>query len=339
VNEELQTVNAELNAKVDELDRANSDLRNIFDSTEVGTIFLDKRLIVRSFTRAATDIFNLISSDHGRPLTDIASHVDSSNLRREIQTVIERGEPLERAVTHDDGRRHYLMRILPYRTRNESIDGALLTFVDVTELRDAEQHLRVLVQELNLRVRNMLTTVGAIATQTAKRTESSEDFRKTFLARIQSMAAAYNIVSRENWGEVSLREIAAAQVEPYVPSNSKRVSLSGPNVMFKPAAALGFGMIVHELTTNSVKYGALSSERGEVELTWRTEGDGLAVCWVERGGPKVKPPRRRGLGSDLIEREASHVLRGSFEMKFGEGGLVATFRLPLDSGMLTVSGD
>jgi two-component sensor histidine kinase len=197
----------------------------------------------------------------------------------------------------------------------------------------------VLVQELNHRVRNMLTTVGAIATQTAKRTESSEDFRKTFLARIQSMAAAYNIVSRENWGEVSLREIAAAQVEPYVPSNSKRVSLSGPNVMFKPAAALGFGMIVHELTTNSVKYGALSSERGEVELTWRTEGDGLAVCWVERGGPKVKPPRRRGLGSDLIEREASHVLRGSSEMKFGEGGLVATFRLPLDSGMLTVSGD
>jgi two-component system CheB/CheR fusion protein len=337
VNEELQTVNAELNTKVDEIDRANSDLRNLFESTQVGTIFLDKHFIIRSFTRAATEIFNLISTDQGRPLTDIVAHIDVSDLRREIQTVIERGETIERPVSHDEGRRHYLMRILPYRTRSHTVDGALLTFVDVTELRDAEQHLRVLVQELNHRVRNMLTTVAAIATQTVKKSESGADFRRIFLARIQAMAAAYNIVSRESWGEVTLREIAVSQLEPYLPEESSRTSLGGPNVLFKPSAALAFGMVIHELTTNSVKYGALSNDDGKVGLRWHVEGGTLIVRWTETDGPKVKAPRRRGLGSELIEREVAHVLRGSSETEFKPEGVVTTLRLPLDSAVLNVA--
>jgi two-component system CheB/CheR fusion protein len=339
VNEELQTVNAELNAKVDEVDRAHGDLRNIFESTQVGTIFLDKHLIVRSFTRAATEIFNLIASDQGRPLTDIVSQIDVTDLRRDVESVIERGETIERPVSHEDERRHYLMRILPYRTRSDAIDGALITFVDVTELRGAEQHLRVLVQELNHRVRNMLTTVGAIASQTVKKSESGADFRRIFLARIQSMAAAYNIVSRESWGEVSLREIAASQLEPYLPEEPGRASLSGPNMLFKPSAALAFGMVIHELTTNSVKYGALSNDNGRIELRWHVTGGTLIVRWTETDGPKVKAPRRRGLGSELIEREVSHVLRGAAETKFEPAGVVTTLRLPLDSMVLSLADD
>jgi two-component system CheB/CheR fusion protein len=339
VNEELQTINAELNAKVEEVDRANSDLRNVFDGTQIATIFLDRHFMVRSFTPAVTRIFNLIPGDRGRPLDHIVSQIDDTNLRAEVQSVIDGGPPIERPVRHQSDGTHYLMRILPYRVRRDTVDGVLITFVDVTELRDAEQHLRTLVQELNHRVRNMLTSVGAIASQTVKKTDSGEDFRKVFLARIQSMAAAYNIVSRENWGEVSLREIAEAQLEPYLPETGERVSLDGPNVMFKPAAALAFGMVVHELTTNSVKYGALSGGKGEIDLTWDTADGALVVCWTESGGPKVKVPRRRGLGSELIEREVSHVLHGRAETEFKPEGVVATLRLPLDGAVLSVAND
>jgi two-component system CheB/CheR fusion protein len=105
VNEELQTVNAELSGKIEELDRANADLRNLFESTQVGTIFLDNQLIIRSFTAAATSIFNLISTDRGRPLTDIVNRLQNGDLQREIQTVLERGEIIERRVHRSDDRR------------------------------------------------------------------------------------------------------------------------------------------------------------------------------------------------------------------------------------------
>ena len=138
VNEELQTVNSELNLKIEEVDRANSDLSNIFESTQIATIFLDQDLVIRSFTPSATAIFNLISTDRGRPLSDIASHLDNNDdLRRNIQAVLERGETMERRVQRTGGA-HYLMRILPYRERTNRIAGALITFVDITSVVQAE---------------------------------------------------------------------------------------------------------------------------------------------------------------------------------------------------------
>jgi two-component system CheB/CheR fusion protein len=132
VNEELHTVNTELNSKIDELDRANSDLRNLFESTQIATVLLDGELIIRSFTPAVTTIFNLISTDRGRPLTDIASHVETGDLRRDIRMVLERGQTIERSVVRSDKSAQYLMRILPYRGRNNVIEGVLLTFFDLT---------------------------------------------------------------------------------------------------------------------------------------------------------------------------------------------------------------
>ena len=132
VNEELHTVNTELNSKIDELDRANSDLRNLFESTQIATVLLDAELIIRSFTPAVTTIFNLISTDRGRPLTDIVSHVETGDLRRDIRMVLERGQTMERSIVRSDKSAQYLMRILPYRGRNNVIEGVLLTFFDLT---------------------------------------------------------------------------------------------------------------------------------------------------------------------------------------------------------------
>ena len=115
VNEELHTVNVELSAKVEEADQAHADLRNIFDSTQIATVFLDKNLCIRGFTAAVSAIFNLISSDRGRPLSDISSKLVDVDLRRDLRTVLERGETIERKVRRSDQNIAYLMRILPYR--------------------------------------------------------------------------------------------------------------------------------------------------------------------------------------------------------------------------------
>src|SRR5262249_6336432 len=129
VNEELQTVNTELNNKIEEVDRANTDLQNLFQSTQIATIFLDRNLVIRSFTPAVTRIFNLIPGDRGRPLTDIVSRLDHQDLETDMRAVFDSGETVERSVSlaGEDG--YYLARILPYRGNDNVIDGVVVTFV------------------------------------------------------------------------------------------------------------------------------------------------------------------------------------------------------------------
>nr|WP_255467927.1 CheR family methyltransferase [Reyranella sp. CPCC 100927] len=329
VNEELQTVNSELNVKVEELDRAHNDLRNVFDSTPVATIFLDRKLIIRSFTPAVPRIFNLISNDRGRPLTDIVSHLaEAGDLRRDIQTVLETEQTVERNVRHTDGATHYLMRILPYRATNNVVEGVLVSFVDVTGLVDAEAHQRVLVEELNHRVRNMLTVVGTIASQTLARSPSPERFTESFMGRINSLAKSYSLVSNKRWGDVSLREIIDNELRAYRQESGRNVVLNGPDVAFDSSRALGLGLIFHELVTNAAKYGALSTSKGHLNVTWGLDGERLAIAWLESVGAPVTAPTRRGFGMELIERQLTTGFHGQANFEYGTAGLAVRLTLP-----------
>jgi len=332
VNEELQTVNSELNAKVDEVDRANSDLRNVFESTQIATIFLDHSLVIRSFTPAVAGIFNLISSDRGRPLTDIVSHLaDTGNLKRDIQSVLENGNPIDRRVHRQDGTAHFLMRILPYRGRNNVIDGVLVTFVNVTNIVEAEAQQRTLVEELNHRVRNMLTIVGAIANQTLSKSATPKHFTEAFLGRIQSMAKSYDLVSREQWGEVSLKAMLLTVLSSHAAERGDRIKLWGPEIAFAPPQALALGLIFHELVTNAVKYGALAKVKGRLSVSWGVEKGRLIITWLEREGAKVEKPSRKGFGTDLIERELKSALGGRVTFDYAPAGVEVQLSIPYDA--------
>jgi two-component system CheB/CheR fusion protein len=329
INEELNTVNIQLTTKVEQLDRSNGDLRNLFDSTKVATMFLDPFLIIRSFTPEIANIYNLSPSDIGRPLTDIVSRLTYAALREDIQAVLRTLQPLERRVERQDGSTHYLMRILPYRTPDSTVDGSLITFVDVTSIVRAEQHQRTLVDELNHRVKNMLTVVISLATNTLRRAMTLEGFQEVFLGRIHALTAAYALLSRDGWAPVPVREILLEELK----GGRANAVINGPLVLLEPRAALTLGMAAHELTTNAVKYGALSVPGGNVGITWSVETterhDRLVLKWVERNGPPVTPPARRGFGLTLIERGFAHDVGGDCEVSFEPEGVVATLRAPL----------
>jgi two-component system, chemotaxis family, CheB/CheR fusion protein len=140
VNEELETVNAELNSKLESLERANNDRKNLLESTQIATIFLDNTLRVKSFTPAITDIFHLIEADYGRPVTDIVTKLAYDNLERDVRKVLRTLARIEQEVTVPDGSASYMMRILPYRTFDNVIDGVVITFVDVTERKRSEEY-------------------------------------------------------------------------------------------------------------------------------------------------------------------------------------------------------
>ena len=141
INEELTTVNQELKIKIEELGHAKDDYRNLINSTQIGTVFLDRSLRVQLFTPRARDIFNLIPADVGRPLSDITSKLEGDDLTADAQTVLEHLRSVERVPRSTDGRT-YMLKIAPYRTSEERINGVVLSFFDITERQDAEDYVR-----------------------------------------------------------------------------------------------------------------------------------------------------------------------------------------------------
>jgi two-component system, chemotaxis family, CheB/CheR fusion protein len=337
INEELHTVNVQLSTKVEQLDRSNSDIKNLFESTKVATVFLDPFLIIRSFTPEIANIYNLIPSDIGRPLTDIVSRLSYPTLREDVQAVLRTLQPIEKRVERQDGTTHYLMRILPYRSPDSTIDGSLITFVDVTSIVRAEQHQRLLVDELNHRVKNMLTVVISLATNSLRRSPTLEAFQEVFLGRIHALTAAYSLLSRDGWSPVQLRDLLMVELSPFLSSEAVNVVLTGEPVLLEPRAALALEMAVHELTTNAVKYGALSVPEGNVGVTWNVEKsaekDWLVLRWAERNGPPVTAPDHRGFGTTLIERGFAHDVGGDAKVDFAPEGVIATLRAPLFGNM------
>jgi two-component system CheB/CheR fusion protein len=340
LNEELQTVNTELCAKIEELDRANGDLTNLFASTDVATIFLDRDLVIRSFTPAVAQLFNIIASDKGRPLRDLAIKLDYPELQADIASVLASGTPIERRARREasDSPR-YLARLTPYRDAAGTIDGVVATFVDVTLLARSDEHQRALVSELNHRVKNTLAVIVVIAQQTFARSASPAEFQKSFFSRLNALGRGHELLSQQNWGEIAIERMLRQALAPFAQPDSRRIVLSGPDLMLSPELALSFGVIFDELATNAAKYGALSNDSGTVEIAWShesgegDEGDGplLKLSWRESGGPPATPPVELGFGMKVVRREIEHTHSGSARFDFAQSGFSARFEIPLAS--------
>ena len=338
LNEELQTVNHELYAKIEDLDRANADLSNLFESSQIATVFLDRNLVIRSFTPEVSRLFNIIATDKGRPLTDLAIKLSYPDLQADIRHVLETGEPFERRVRRQEvgdeiDAPYYLARFTPYRNAAQGVDGVVVTFVDVTSVAKSEERQRTLVAELNHRVKNVLAVILAIAQQTLTRSASPEAFAPAFFARLQAMARAHELLSRKNWGEVAIEELVGQALAPYLAAGNERIATSGPSLSLPAKLSLGLVMALNELATNAVKYGALSNESGRITLTWEVvdenEGPELDFTWRESGGPTVAAPGKDGFGLTLIKREIEYSLGGAASIDFAHDGVAARLRIPL----------
>jgi two-component system, chemotaxis family, CheB/CheR fusion protein len=171
INEELQTVNAELNARVEELSRANNDMRNLLDSTQIATVFLDRMLNVKGFTPAAKDVFRLVESDAGRPIMHVRARFECDSLQEDAERVLHTLATIEKPVESNENGTRYMMRMLPYRTADNVINGVVLTFTDITLISAAEQQIARLTSDLRSRIAELETLleivpVGVIITET-----------------------------------------------------------------------------------------------------------------------------------------------------------------------------
>jgi PAS domain S-box-containing protein len=209
-------------------------------------------------------------------------------------------------------------------------------FQDITEQKQAQEQQRFFLDELNHRVKNTLTTVQSIASQTLRTTDSPAEFRDAFEGRLLALSKTHNLLTRKSWREADLREIAEQELAPYRKPGDERVTLSGPDVNLPARYAINLGLVLHELVTNAAKYGALSVHSGHLDVTWSVLESGdrppqLRIGWVETGGPPVKPPKRQGFGSRLIKRSVEGELGGYMILNFAETGVSYEISVPLDS--------
>jgi PAS domain S-box-containing protein len=208
------------------------------------------------------------------------------------------------------------------------------TVADVTERKEREEREHLLMREVNHRAKNVLSVVDAIARQTT--TKNPEDFVERFSERIQALSANQELLVRNEWRGVEIEDLVRAQLLHFVDLIGSRIVLDGPKLRLNAASAQAIGLAVHELATNAGKYGALSTDKGRVDVSWATDNRALAMSWTERDGPPVSAPERRGFGTIVMETMAARSVNGKVQLDYARSGLIWRLTCPaagaLESG-------
>ena len=278
----------------------------------------------------------------GRSMEDIIGCTDEqlfpaptgaavTTLKREA---LQRGEQRRCEIALDEcpGTRWYDLHIEPLQNEAGETVGLTCATVDVTDRKESEAHLRMLLRELTHRSKNLLAVIQAMARQTARHAGSVDWFLQQFGERLQALAASHDLLVRESWHGASLQELVRSQLAAYLDRAHDRIIFDGPDVALKPEAAQTLGLALHELAANAARYGALSTPEGRIVLTWqRAAGEkeeALAIDWREEGGPPVKMRRKKGFGSLVVERNLALSLGAEVTLDFSPEGLHCRIVIP-----------
>jgi PAS domain S-box-containing protein len=272
----------------------------------------------------------------GRPLKALGDLIHPEDRRRvaELQAQIRRvadGEvrEIEYRMRHADGTyRWFLFRETPFqRDETGEVTQILGTALDIGARKQADERQQMLIRELHHRVKNILATVQAIASATGRSSRSFEAFRDDFAERLVSLGRTHSLLTREAWAGAGLRDILESELAPYLDAADGRVAIEGPSLVIPRDMTVPVGMAIHELTTNAVKYGALSVPEGRVDVTIESDGAApeprMTLVWRESGGPRVAPPQRKGFGTLLLNRLLASQLGGEVAIDYRPEGVVA----------------
>ena len=317
-----------------------AELQSIIYRTPFMLIRLGRDLRYRFISQAYLDMTGRRPEQVvGKRLVDVLGEKDFQTIRPYIEKVLQ-GDRVEferevhyRAV----GTRFLHVVYTPEKDEGGTVIGWIASMLDITERKRAEEEQKraaeaeqILVRELQHRTNNLLTVIQGIAQKTLYGHSSLDEARKVFEGRLLALAGTYRQLTESNWSGVRLSEIVRLTLEPF----AARTEIDGPNVMLSAKYAQNFSLALHELATNAIKHGALSSAGGSVRIVWTiaSNGDGkvLKFRWQERGGPPVLAPAQRGFGTSLLESTF-----GEVNFDYAREGLTCEIRMPLAESKLT----
>lgn len=202
---------------------------------------------------------------------------------------------------------------------------------DISDRKEAENHRDLLTKEMSHRVKNTLATVQSIIGQSLRSAKVDPAVTATIAHRLQALAGAHDVLTNRGWEEARLADIVAAAIAPFDLGPTKRFHVGGDEVVVSSRAATAIALAMHELSTNAVKYGALSNDVGSITVNWQIVADELELVWTESGGPTVETPTRKGFGSRMIERALASSIQGTAEIDYRPNGIVFTIKTATDN--------
>jgi two-component sensor histidine kinase len=204
--------------------------------------------------------------------------------------------------------------------------------IDVTDWKLAEKRQRLMLNELNHRVKNTLAIVQAIASQTWRATQDATEFQSAFSARVMALARAHSLLTKTQWQGASLRDLVVGALAPFTDNAGSRIRFEGPAIAINPNSSVTLSLLLHELATNASKHGSLSVPNGRLSVLWHRNTDGgetsVKIAWREQGGPVAIAPAKKGFGSRLITASMEQ-LKGNVELEFLPEGIRCTLLIPL----------
>lgn len=337
-------VTGAVNMLVDIAERKHAEelaerLSTIVESSGDAIISLDVDGIITSWNGGAARLFGYSAEQVIGNYILVLIPPDQRGKESEILARIRRGERIEHYETvrlRKDGSRVWVsLTVSPLKNAQGKVIGASKIARDMTERRRADDHRKLLIGELNHRVKNTLAVVQSIASQSLGHASSMEEARDAFGSRLINLAAAHDVLTRESWAGANLMDIVVDTVAPHA-GGENRFRIEGERVRLKASTAVAVAMALHELATNAAKYGALTGEEGHVDILWHLDGEGedrrLKLFWTESGGPPVTKPTHKGFGSRMIERALAAELRGTVEVAYESSGVICTIDAPMPSG-------
>lgn len=212
-----------------------------------------------------------------------------------------------------------------------AVERALAEARERVERRRAEQQKELLVRELSHRVKNTMAMVMSLVRRTVKSSNSIDDYVDNLQGRLRAMADAHALLFETNWSEAQLLEVIRRTIAPQDRDGTRFKIRPGPLTLLSPKSALAISMVVNELATNAVKHGALSTDKGFVEISWgRTPAGQVALRWQEKDGPGVRQPESKGFGTTLIDRSIRYELQGEVKLDYSPAGLICDITFPVE---------
>ena len=315
----------------EQLAQAKLYAEHIVDSVRHPLVVLDKELRIHTVNDAFSKLLDLSPAQLiGKRVIDLNDGLWRVPAARKLLQDMDTDGQAPKSIEIEVEFRHLGLRAMEIHARRlDSAQLMLLALEDVTEHRAAERRLRFAMSELLHRVRNILANVRAIAVQSRDHAESLQEFWEAFSGRLDSLASIQSLLAISKDSAVTIEEILLEELRTYSTPGDERYTLIGPPITLKADAAQTLTMILHELTTNSAKYGALSADGGTIAISWGVKGGRLQFNWIEHGVPDVPKPEHRGFGTLLIEDAVPYSLAGTAKLDFLEHGIACNIELPL----------
>jgi PAS domain S-box-containing protein len=323
---------AALLATIRESEQRLSWLASIVESSDDAIVSKNLDGVITSWNKGAERIFGYTAKEAvGKPIT-ILIPSDQHDEERAILERIRRGERIDHYETvrrRKDGSLIVIsLTVSPVANAEGKILGASKIARDITERKRSEEQIAALAREAEHRTRNVLATVQA--TVNLSQSDTPDDLKSAIAGRIQALATVHALFVESRWSGAKLHSLVAQELKPYRRDGDARVRIDGPNLSLEPDRAQTIAVTLHELATNAAKYGALSVAEGLVEVTWSLAVDRrLVLRWIERGGPPVERPTRRGFGTQVMERMIRGQLKGEMRHDWRKEGLVCEITLPV----------